>query len=278
MKNKRFNIINNLIYVFTTILLLNCEDVIDLKVPTSDPKLVIEASLNWFDGTDGSEQEIKLTLSAPFFDSDVPPANNAIVIVEDTNGNSFNFIEESNSGIYKTTSFIPEINQEYTLNINYNGETYLGTEIMTSVTPIDYIEQNNEGGFSGEDIELKAYYTDPENIKNYYFYEFISDIPEYPILEVYDDEFTDGNQIFAFYTEEDLQADDEIIINNYGVSEQFYQFMFLLLQQTADDGGGPFETQPATVRGNCVNITNPDNFPLGYFRASQAYQFTYIVE
>ncbi|MGB6268598.1 MAG: DUF4249 domain-containing protein [Olleya sp.] len=278
MKNKRFNIIKNLIYVFTTILLLNCEDVIDLKVPTSDPKLVIEASLNWFDGTDGSEQEIKLTLSAPFFDSDVPPANNAIVIVEDTNGNSFNFIEESNSGIYKTTSFIPEINQEYTLNINYNGETYLGTEIMTSVTPIDYIEQNNEGGFSGEDIELKAYYTDPENIKNYYFYEFISDIPEYPILEVYDDEFTDGNQIFAFYTEEDLQADDEVIINNYGVTEQFYQFMFLLLQQTADDGGGPFETQPATVRGNCVNITNPDNFPLGYFRASQAYQFTYIVE
>ncbi|WGD34124.1 DUF4249 family protein [Olleya sp. YS] len=278
MKDIRHNIINRSLYVLLILIVFNCEDVIDLKVPTSDPKLVIEASLNWFEGTDGSNQEIKLTLSAPFFDSEVPPANNAIVTVEDTNGNIFNFIEDANTGIYKTTNFIPVLDQEYTLNINYNGETYIGTEILKSVTPIDYIEQNNEGGFSGEDIELKAYYTDPENIENYYFYEFISDIPEYPVLEVYDDEFTDGNQIFAFYTEEDLEAGDQVIINNYGVSEQFYQFMFLLLQQTAEDGGGPFETQPATVRGNCVNITNPDNFPLGYFRVSQAYQFTYIVE
>ncbi|RAJ11909.1 DUF4249 domain-containing protein [Olleya aquimaris] len=278
MKNIRHNIINKSLYLLLILIVFNCEDVIDLKVPTSDPKLVIEASLNWFDGTDGSNQEIKLTLSAPFFDSEVPPANNAIVTVEDTNGNTFNFSEDGNSGIYKTTNFIPVVDQEYTLSINYNGETYIGTEILKSVTPIDYIEQNNEGGFSGEDIELKAYYTDPENIENYYFYEFISDIPEYLVLEVYDDEFTDGNQIFAFYTEEDLEAGDQVIINNYGVSKQFYQFMFLLLQQTAEDGGGPFETQPATVRGNCVNITNPDNFPLGYFRVSQAYQFTYIVE
>jgi len=54
--------------------------------------------------------------------------------------------------------------------------------------------------------------------------------------------------------------------------------MFLLLQQVFEAGGGPFEVQPATVRGNCVNITNPDNFPFGYFRASQATEFIYIIE
>jgi hypothetical protein len=32
------------------------------------------------------------------------------------------------------------------------------------------VEQNNEGGFTGEDIELKAFYTDPANIENYYFF------------------------------------------------------------------------------------------------------------
>ncbi len=266
------------LYIIIACTLYNCEDVIDLKVPTSDPKLVIEASLNWFDGSDGAQQEIKLSLSAPFFDNIVPPANNATIIVEDTNGNTFDFIEDANTGIYKTSNFIPVIDQEYTLNINYNGETYVGTEILTSVTPIDYIEQNNEGGFSGEDIELKAYYTDPANIDNYYFYQFITDITITPVLEVYDDQFTDGNQIFAFFTEEDLQSGNQVTINNFGISQQFYQFMDLLLQQTSDSGGGPFQTQPATVRGNCVNITNPKNFPLGYFRLSQAYQFTYIVE
>ncbi|WP_397362353.1 DUF4249 family protein [Olleya sp. R77988] len=266
------------LYILIIMTLFNCEDVIDLKVPTSDPKLVIEASLNWFDGTDGSQQKIKLSLTAPFFDSEVPPANNAIVIVEDTNGNSFNFTEEGNTGVYITSNFIPVLNQEYTLTIIYEDDTYVGSEILTSVTPIDYIEQNNEGGFSGEDIELKAYYTDPENIENYYFYEFFSNIPEIPVLEVYDDQFTDGNQIFAFYSEEDLESSDEVTINNYGISDQFYQYMTILLAQSSEDGGGPFQTQPATVRGNCINLTNPDNYPLGYFRVSQAYQFTYIVE
>lgn len=268
----------NALYILIVCLFFSCEDVIDLKVPTSDPKLVIEASLNWFEDSDGSEQQIKLTLTAPFFDNQVPPANNATVFVEDSNSNIFTFLEQENTGIYKTNSFIPELNQEYTLTIIYDDQTYIGTEVLTSVTPIEYIEQNNEGGFSGEDIELKAFYTDPANIDNYYFFEFISDIPQIPVLEVYDDQFTDGNQIFSFYSEEDLQQTDIVTINNYGVSQQFYQFMDLLLQQTSDNGGGPFQAQPATVRGNCINITNPDNFPLGYFRVSQAYQFTYIVQ
>jgi len=68
-----------------------------------------------------------------------------------------------------------------------------------------------------------------------------------------------------------------VIIKNYGISEQYYNFMFLLLQQTTDNSGGPFETQPATVRGNCINITNPENYPLGYFRVSQANQYNYTV-
>ena len=54
--------------------------------------------------------------------------------------------------------------------------------------------------------------------------------------------------------------------------------MFILLQQTSDQGGGPFETQPATVRGNIVNQTNPDNYPLGYFRVSEVSTLNYTVQ
>jgi hypothetical protein len=54
--------------------------------------------------------------------------------------------------------------------------------------------------------------------------------------------------------------------------------MFILLQQGSDQGGGPFETQPATVRGNMINETNSDNFPLGYFRVSEVSTLTYVVE
>ena len=179
---------------------------------------------------------------------------------------------------YKNYNFTPIIDETYTLNIVYDGETYSAVETLKSVVPIDFVEQNNEGGFPGEDIELKAFYTDPANIENYYFFEFIAPIGLVPSLEVYEDRFTDGNQIFGFYSEEELESGMEVKIRNYGISERFYQFMFILLQQGGEQDGGPFETQPATVRGNCVNTTNPDNFPFGYFRLSEVDELIYTVE
>lgn len=264
--------------IFVLVLLFSCEDVIDVDLNSTEPRLVIEASINWLKNTTGNEQEIKLSLSAPFFDEEIPPANNAIVQITDSNNNIFNFLEDGQSGIYRTSSFIPTIDETYTLSIAYQGQTYSGTETLKPVVPIDFVEQNNEGGFTGEDIELKAFYTDPANIENYYFFEFISDIPVVPTLEVYEDRFTDGNQIFGFYSEEDLESGDVVTIRNYGISKRFYEFMFILLQQGSENDGGPFETQPATVRGNCVNTTNPNNFPFGYFRLSEVDELIYTVE
>ena len=266
------------VYIILGLLFFTCEDVIDVDLNTSQPRLVIDASLNWFKGTVGNDQEIRLSLTAPFFDDDVPPATGAQVQVIKGNDEVFVFTEEGNSGVYKNVNFIPELDETYDLEIIYQGETYIATETMKSVVPIEFVEQSNDGGFSGEEIELKAYYTDPANIENYYFFEFLSDAIPVPSLDVNDDEFTDGNQIFGFYSEEDVSAGDIITIRNYGVSERFYEFMFVLLQQSPSEGGSPFETQPATVRGNCQNITNPDNFPLGYFRASEASEFIYTIQ
>jgi len=267
-----------LILLVLSITIYSCEESIDLDLNTSEPKLVIEASINWVKGTSGNEQEIKLSLSAPYYNLETPPASNALVSIFDSNGNEFVFTEDALSGFYKNNTFIPVLNEVYTLIINYNEEIYSGTEIMTSVAPIDYVEQKNDGGFSGEETELKAFYTDPENEENYYFFEFRANFNAIPTLEVYKDEFTNGNQIFGFYTEEDLTYGDEIVIKSHGISQAFYEYMFTLLLQTSEEGGGPFETTPATVKGNCINETNSDNFPFGYFRLSEVDEITYIVE
>jgi hypothetical protein len=266
-------------YVYALILLaFSCEDVINVDLNQAPPKLVIDASINWFKDTPGNDQNIKLSLSAPYFDTMIPPANGAQVYITDNSNNIFDFIESENTGVYSNSTFIPVINETYTLTILYQGDTYSATETLKSVVPIEYIEQNDQGGFTGEETELKAFYTDPVDEENYYFFEFISDIPEIPTLEVYEDLFTNGNLIFGFYTEEDLSTNDVVLIRNHGVSRQFYNFMFILLQQNSEEGGGPFETQPATIRGNCVNQTNPEKFPLGYFRLSEVAEFVYVVE
>tara|TARA_R110002050_G_scaffold300364_1_gene469401 strand:- start:8421 stop:9236 length:816 start_codon:yes stop_codon:yes gene_type:complete len=256
----------------------SCEDVIEVDLKSAQPRLVIDASLNWFKETQGNNQYIRLTLSAPFFDNTVPPANGATVIVTDLNNNTFSFIEEENTGLYINNSFIPVIDGVYNLTITYNNETYTASEKLMPVSTIDYVEQKNKGGFSGDETEIKAYYTDPEGIDNYYFFEFINTTTKVQSLEAYDDEFTDGNQIFAFFSDENLTTGAKIIIKSYGISKQFYEFISLLLQQTNDESGDPFELQPATVRGNCVNQTNPENYPLGYFKASEVSVLNYTIE
>ncbi len=255
----------------------SCEDVIDIDLPTQDPQLVIEASINWQKGTLGNAQQIKLSLTAPFFEAEIPPATGASVQITNDNNEMFNFSETA-PGVYTNDSFNPELNLGYELEITYENETYRGREILREVSSIDFIEQDNGGGFLAEDIEIKAYYTDPGDQENYYLYRFSNSTQQELELEVYNDEFTNGNQIFAYYSSEDIQNGDQIEITAIGVSRQFHDYFFLLRQQTDDENGDPFEVQPAVLRGNCVNTTNPEHFPLGYFRLSQTDRANYVVE
>lgn len=254
-------------------ILASCEDVIDVELDEAPPRLVVEANINiWEDGTTSSL--VRLTTTAAFFDNNVPFVTEAIVTVTDENGIVYAF-NYSENGFY-LSDLSPELNVDYTLQIVYKEQTYSATEKLSSVSPLEYIEQRNDGGFTGEDIELKAFFTDPSGEDNFYFFEGLSERGD--VLDVYSDEFFDGNRIFGYYLVEDLAAGDSVQFNLYGINEAFHNFMFVLLQQTSNQGGGPFETQPATVRGNIINETNSDNFPLGYFRVSEVSTLNYTVQ
>ena len=262
-----------IILLFFFVLFTSCEDVVDIDLNTSEPRLVVEANINLLeDGT--SNSKVKLTLTAPFFDDQIPVVDDASVVITADNGMvySFNYRE---GGIYES-SLVPVIGINYTLEIVYKGETYSATEQLVAVSSLEFVEQRNDGGFTGEDIELKAYFTDPPGLGNHYLFEGISH--RGLVLDTFFDEFFDGNPIFGFYLVEDMEVGDEVLFNLYGVNEQFYNFMFVLLQQSTDQSDGPFETQPATVRGNMINETNIDNFPLGYYRISEVSSLTYIVQ
>ncbi|MBT8261150.1 MAG: DUF4249 domain-containing protein [Flavobacteriaceae bacterium] len=259
-------------------LFTSCEDVIELDLESEEPRLVIEASINWLKGTTGNDQIVKLSLTTPYYSNEITPANNAIVTISDENNNTFIFTEEGTTGVYKTNQFIPVNDERYYLFIQYGNETYTAEETLISVSDLDFIQQDEGAGILGDDIELKAYFSDPETEGNHYLFEFQSEIFTIPDLNVYNDEFTNGNQMFGYYSDEDLESGQNVTIKNYGISEGFYNYMFILLQQNSQDAGGPFETQPATVRGNCINQTNPNNFPLGYFRLSEVAEIVYTIE
>jgi hypothetical protein len=251
----------------------SCEEVVEVDLNEAQPKLVVDASINLWEG--GSAQAIvKLTTTAPFFDSEIPVVANAEVTITDENGEIYPFTYTEN-GIY-TGTLIPVPDIEYTLDILYDGQLFTATEQLQTVAPLEFVEQKDDGGFDGESIELKAFFTDPANEENFYFFEGLSEKGD--VYDTFDDEFFDGNLIFGFFVVDDLEAGDQVTFNLYGVDEQFFDFMFVLLQQGSDESGGPFETQPATVRGNLVNTTNPEEFPLGYFRISEVSTLEYTVQ
>lgn len=260
------------------VFLISCEDVIELDLDSEEPRLVIDASINWIKGTSGNEQTIKLSLTTPYFSDAIHAANNAIVTISDENNNFFEFLEEGNSGLYKSSNFIPVIGEKYFLTIQYENETYVAEETFIEVNDYDFIQQAEGAGFSGEDFEIKAFFTDPVDVENHYLFEFQPEILNIPDLGVYEDRFTNGNQMFGYYSNEDLEVGQVVTIKNYGISKEFYNYMFILLQQNSQDSGGPFETQPSTVKGNCSNQTNSENYPLGYFRLSEVAIIDYTIE
>ena len=252
----------------------SCEDVIDVELNTAPPRLVIEANCNKNSNEDQVQARVRLTTTKPFFGNENTIIEDAEVKIITEEGYIVN-LEYFNNGIYMAP-FPVEPGKDYRLEVIYKDEMYSATEQLYNVSPLEFVEQRDDGGFTGEDIELKAFFTDPAGERNFYFFEGISERGD--VLDVYNDEFFDGNTIFGYYLVEDLAPGDEVQFNIYGVSEAYYNFMFILLQQTSDGGGGPFETQPATVRGNIVNETNPDNFPLGYFRISEVSTLNYTVQ
>ncbi len=264
--------------IIAIVFLNSCEDVVHVDLDTAAPRLVINGSIQWQKGTVGNEQKIRLTTTTGYYDTVIPSVSGATVTVTNSDNVTFNFVEEvPNSGIYLCHNFVPEIDKTYVMTVVLNGETYTATETLKSVAPITNIEQKNEGGFSGTDVEIKTFYNDPGNADNFYMFKYKSSINAMPTYDVSEDKFYQGNEFFGYYTNEDIAAGDQLNITIYGVSKRYYEYMKKLILISMGSGG-PFSTPPATVRGNIINQTHPDNYALGYFNLSETDVRNYTIQ
>lgn len=274
----------NILVILGIICFCSCEEVIDVDVPNQTPKLVVDASINWVKGTDGSEQIIKLLLSTDYFSSETYiPALGADVRITNLITDEVVQFLDNNDGDYITSDFVPVLNTDYKLDIIYDVETYTSLEKFKSVSSISNITQTTSGGFNDSLIEVNIFFNDPVLDENYYLVKFQEDIDLLPTFIVLKDEFTNGNEMTIFFEKDDDDSDsdalntgDVVNIELVGISKQYYNYMSLLLDQT--EGQGPFATTPAPVNGNCINVSNPDKFAYGYFRLTEVDQETYIVE
>lgn len=268
--------------IISSFCVISCEDVVNVDLDTAAPKLVIDASIKWQKGTTGNLQKIKLTTTTDFYSNTIPVATGATVSIKNTTVDiptSYQFIEDGQTGEYVCTNFTPIINNDYTLTVVYNGQTYTATSKFMPTPVIQKTEQITKPGFGGEDVyEIKFYFQDNAAENNFYLVGAKNSNIVYPEYGVLSDEFFQGNLMFAIYQDEDLKKGDVVEYSLQGITEKYNNYMSKLLSTSGSEGGNPFATPPATLRGNIVNKTNPDNYPFGYFHLSEIDSGSHTIE
>ncbi|TRW23844.1 DUF4249 domain-containing protein [Flavobacterium zepuense] len=263
MKNLKY-----ILLILNILLLTSCEEVVDVDLDTAPPRLVVEASIDWEKGTSGTNQTIKLTTTTGYYDTVIPVVNGATVFITNSANTIFTFTETPGSGQYVCDNFYPELGETYTLTVISGGQTYTATETMMQSPDITYTTQAEEGGILGDEIEIRYYYNDIPDESNYYLTRATASVIPVPEYDLNSDEFSENNEMFEFFSDEDLKAGDVVNVKLYGISERYYEFMNILLE-AAGGGGNPFQGVPTMARGNLLNQTDESNYALGYFRVCQ---------
>jgi hypothetical protein len=263
-----------IIFLLLIVLFTNCEKVIDVDVPSIEPKLIIDASFEvLFDESPVvANTVVKLSLSADYFDDTIPPATDASVFLTNLSDNTIiNFTDENEDGNYEPLiSFIPADDVEYELTIVYDNETYQGKATKVKSTPFTEIIQGDETLFSGEEIELKISFTDNVDAENYYLF----NIDTYNFITIEDRFFNGTDYNFSyFYEDENIEFPKNIDLKMSGMTKEYYTYFEILVSQGGQAGGGPFQAIPSSLLGNMINKTNEENFPLGYFHISETDTF-----
>ena len=260
----------HILSVLMILLLSNCEKVVDIAVPSIEPKLIIDASFEvLFNETPvTSNTVVQLKLSSDYFDESIPAVSDAVVFLTNLTDNTIiNFTDVNAVGSFTPiVNFNPQDNVAYELTVVYKNETYQGKATKVKSTPIESTIQGDETLFTGKEIEVKVAFKDNVAEENYYLFDFTNSL----FLALEDRFFNGEDYNFSFfYQEEEIEVPTNVTVRMSGITKDYFTYFRILQNQSGTSGGGPFQSVPSSLLGNMVNATNEANFPLGYFHISE---------
>ncbi|CAM3326813.1 MULTISPECIES: DUF4249 domain-containing protein [Zobellia] len=260
------------------ILVLSCETDVtnDIDLVESTPKLVIDGGLERNTTSPLTTQQFRLTTTNDFLSKDPNPiVSNAVVSV--TDGTTTWTFEHTGDGLYSNDELVPELGNRYTVNIQWNGETYEGSDMLNETPQFErfFTDFQEETIFSPEGYILKFDTTDPVGIENFYYtrlfrngeFVIIPDPGNSQVL-ITSDDFFDGQKRIGIEINGEiaLAIGDVVTGQQLAISEGYFNYLYELFTQTGNTsisfGGNP---PPATIRSNVINLTTPSNRSVGYF-------------
>ena len=257
------------IFIFLALSITSCTKVIDLDLPTAEPRLVVEGNLDFNRNNSTDTLFIKLSLTTDYYNPQIPPVNNAIVWIKDKKGVPFHFTEAGDTGVYFATDIDKPVDGDtFTLHIEYENDLYEATETFHSSPEIQEITQKREKYFDKDYYVLRVYFQDTPQVNqnlNYYYLYYQYD-KKGPQPRVLNNEYSTGNRMESLYiVDEDAVPGEKVSIELAQISRNYYDFAMTFFD-AINNGGGPFQVPSGRIIGNVKNLTTPEKEALGYFR------------
>jgi hypothetical protein len=277
----KFNIL--FLSAFVIVLLSSCEKTIELDIDQTPQNVVIEGYV-----TDIADHNfVRLSKTNDFYaGGQTPRITDATVMVEDSDGNIFNFIHYSglnadSAGMYfPETPFAGVIGKTYKLTVVTGGVTYTAEDELLRLVPMDKLEYrvNEEEREDPEDegyfYEVLLFVQEPKDTKDYYLFKcFRNDTLKYANEnDIYfsDDELIgeniEGVPLPLLYAQNDLAG-----VEVYSLTRAAFIY-YRDLQKLLTNDGGLFGTPPANPR------TNISGGALGFFQVSAIQEGEILIE
>lgn len=264
------------LFAFSTFAIVSCEDEIDLNLDDPAPILVVEGEVSNLDS-----HFVKLSYSSNYFENGEPDytiEQNALVVLEE-NGTAVDTFQYNSTTRQFESTYTTAFSNDYNISIRtIDGTQYRSlSEPLEQVASIDsiYYEFSDDLPFDLEGFEVKLQTLEPDPVGDFYWWrvyvndfylatsgdltyasdEIVSnDTLNFTVYFMSTDDYEDFQEIFSELT---------VRVEQIKISKAYYNFILLLDEQTSS--GGLFDTPPAQVQGNIVNVTE-DEPAIGYFR------------
>lgn len=262
-------------FFFFIFVLISCEEVIEVDLPEAPPRLVIEAVIEKKLTPEGDLiediAEVKLSLTTPFFGTEPNLVDDAVVRITEVTSRRRYILNRISPGIFRILNSDFSINEDaiFNLEVVYNNEIYTAEAQVKPSTPFtDICQVVNPNPFDENGVAVEVAFNDIPNEPNFYFL----DLGDNNFATIDDEFFEDGKEIkFTFFFDENVTLNH--LFQIYGSDQRFNNYVDAITNLASGSSNGPFATVPFQAKGNIINTTNANNFPFGYFRAAESYDF-----
>lgn len=240
-----------MILVMLSLSWASCKKVIDLKLSSTAPQMVIEGNI-----TDQlGPQPVFISRTAPL---DSPnkyqPVRGATVKFVNSKGQTFTLIERA-PGAYYSTSFTGAYNQTYQLRVHADGKDYLAAATMPAKVAIDSIALSVQTIGTDAEKTIIVFYKDPPQVVNYY--RFILSVNGTQVKRVFtrNDQFNNGHLVQTYLYQNDikLKSGDRVDIEMQCIEQDIYDYWNTFeLQSNNFTSSTPTNPQGNFVEGNTL--------------------------